>query len=137
MKKSIYLDYNATGVLRPEVREAVSAFLDNDGNPSSVHHRGRAARAAVDGAREAVAALVGAQGQQVVFTSGGTEANNQAVRGVGAAAILMSATEHDSTIGAAYASGAEVHEIPVDGAGLLKTEALKAALEEARKASKG
>lgn len=137
MKKSIYLDYNATGVLRPEVRAAVSAFLDNDGNPSSVHHRGRAARAAVDGAREAVAALVGAEDQQVVFTSGGTEANNQAIRGVGAATILMSATEHDSTIGAAYASGAEVHEIPVNGDGLLNMEALKAALEGAQSASKG
>ena len=71
-----YLDHNATAPMRPEVAEAVARALGLPGNPSSVHAEGRAARAAVERAREQVAALVGAQPKNVVFTSGGTEAAN-------------------------------------------------------------
>src|SRR5688500_20252776 len=71
-----YLDHNATSPLRPEAADAVARALALPGNPSSVHAEGRAARAAVERAREQVAALVGASARNVVFTSGGTEANN-------------------------------------------------------------
>jgi cysteine desulfurase len=74
-----YLDHNATAPIRPEVVEAVAAALRAGGNPSSVHAEGRAARARVEAAREAVAALVGARPREVVFTSGGTEANAMAL----------------------------------------------------------
>ena len=72
----IYLDHNATSPLRPEVAAVVAHALSLPGNPSSVHHEGRAARAAVENAREKVARLVGAKPKNVIFTSGGTEASN-------------------------------------------------------------
>ena len=75
MNQRAYLDYNATAPMRPKVREAVGAALDLVGNPSSVHAEGRAARAAIEEARASVAALVGARAEDVIFTSGGTEAN--------------------------------------------------------------
>ncbi len=133
MSKSIYLDYNATGILRPEVVETLAEYFAADGNPSSVHHRGRAARGLMEEAREKVAALVNASAANVIFTGSGTEANNQAVRAVGAAAILMSTVEHDSTIAAAYASGAPVFEVLVNRDGLLDLGALKTLLAEAPK----
>lgn len=132
MSRSIYLDFNATGVPTPRVLQAVDAFLKNAGNPSSVHHRGREARGFVDEAREQVAALLGVKSSSVIFTSGGTEANNQALRAIPAETLIISAIEHDSTIGAAYASGKTVVEIPVDGAGVIDLKALKTALEEAK-----
>ena len=76
-----YLDHNATTPLRPEARAALLAALDLNGNASSVHAEGRRARAAIETAREQVAALVGAKPAEVVFTSGGTESNNTASAG--------------------------------------------------------
>jgi cysteine desulfurase len=82
-EKTIYLDYNATTPLLPEVVDAMLPYLrDHFGNPSSSHALGRAARAAVETAREQVAALLGCDADEVVFTSGGTESNNLAIRGV-------------------------------------------------------
>ena len=75
MSGRTYLDWNATAPLRPEARAAVVAALDELGNPSSVHREGRAARRLVELARQQVAALVGAEPRNVVFTSGATEAN--------------------------------------------------------------
>src|SRR5579863_4653076 len=75
MTERTYLDWNATAPLRPEARAAMIAALDEIGNPSSVHREGRTARRTVEQARERVAALVGAEPRNVVFTSGGTEAN--------------------------------------------------------------
>ncbi|MDX1542130.1 MAG: aminotransferase class V-fold PLP-dependent enzyme, partial [Geminicoccaceae bacterium] len=74
-----YLDYNATAPLRPEVEQAVVAALRAGGNPSSVHQAGRRARKLVEEARAVVAAVVGGAPAGVVFTSGGTEANNLAL----------------------------------------------------------
>src|SRR5215813_10924403 len=79
MTQRVYLDWNATAPLRPEARAAVIAALDEVGNPSSVHREGRATRRLVEEARERVAALVGAEPRNVVFTSGGTEANMMAL----------------------------------------------------------
>src|SRR5712691_11285798 len=75
MATRVYLDWNATAPLREEARAAVMAALDLCGNPSSVHGEGRAARRLIEVARDQVAALVGAKPRNVVFTSGGTEAN--------------------------------------------------------------
>jgi hypothetical protein len=96
----IYLDYNATTPLLPEVVDAMLPFLrDHFGNPSSSHALGRAAREAVAAARARVAALIGSDPQEIVFTSGGTESNNLAIRGVAEARpdrrhIVTSVMEH-------------------------------------------
>jgi len=131
MTRVIYLDYNATSPLKPNVREGVDRYLDEGGNPSSVHAAGRRARSAVDSARDEVAALVGAAPASVVFTSGGTEANNQALRCAKAASIVISAIEHDSVIGAAFAAGVPVFEVPVDGNGVVRLDALSEILGKA------
>jgi cysteine desulfurase len=96
MNDKIYLDYNATAPAKPAVIAAVEAALRHGGNPSSVHERGRAARALVEEARRSVAALVGAEPAEIVFTSGGTEANNQALRACGRRRVIVSAIEHDA-----------------------------------------
>ncbi|MFQ5984061.1 MAG: cysteine desulfurase family protein [Alphaproteobacteria bacterium] len=120
MKPRSYLDYNATVPVKPAVTEAVAAALERVGNPSSVHSFGRLARRAVEDARGRVAALVGAQPRQVVFTSGGTEANNLALEGSGRARRLVSAVEHVSVLEAA----AEAIQLPVDDDGVVDLEAL-------------
>ncbi|MEX0759589.1 MAG: aminotransferase class V-fold PLP-dependent enzyme, partial [Tistlia sp.] len=84
MLDPIYLDYNATAPVRPAVARAMAESLGRVGNASSLHRFGREARAAVEGARGEVAALVGAAPEEVVFTSGGTEADNWALTGFGA-----------------------------------------------------
>lgn len=98
MTQPVYLDYNATAPLRPEALEAMTAVLSTVGNASSLHGFGRQARRTVEDAREQVAALVRARPDQVVFTAGGTEANNQALRACGRARVVVSAGEHDSVL---------------------------------------
>ena len=100
MNQRSYLDYNATAPLRDEVREAVIAALSVPGNPSSVHAEGRAARRAIEAARTKVAALVGARAEEVIFTSGGTEANALALaaRPGKAWRCYVSAVEHPSVL---------------------------------------
>ncbi|MBV8394222.1 MAG: cysteine desulfurase [Alphaproteobacteria bacterium] len=118
---SVYLDHNATSPLRPEAFEAMAEALRAGGNPSSVHRVGRAARARVEGGRGQVAALVGALPAEVVFASGGTEANNLALNGSGRRRVLVSAVEHDSVLKAA--SGAQI--VPVDREGVVDLGALE------------
>src|SRR5215475_11155201 len=91
-----YFDWNATAPLRPEAKAAVTAALEVIGNPSSVHAAGRAARRLVEEAREKVAALVGVTPREVVFTSGGTEANATALAPALGDTLLVSAIEHPS-----------------------------------------
>src|SRR5437762_11203499 len=93
-----YLDWNATAPLRPEAAAAIAATLGRCGNPSSVHRWGRAARQVVERAREAVAALIDADPEGVVFVSGGTEANQLALLGSSGARVLISAVEHHSVL---------------------------------------
>ena len=121
---AIYLDYNATAPLRPEARAAIDAALGICGNPSSVHGFGRRARRVVEDARERVAALVGATPSQVIFTSGGTEANNLALTGTGRARRIVSAVEHDSVLRAAP----EAERAPVDMEGVAELDPLAAML---------
>ena len=96
-----YLDHNSGGRVRPEVADTVTqALREGYGNPSSQHRAGRAARGALEAARDHVAALVGAQPEEVIFTSGGTEANNLAIlgmAGVPAAHVLVAPIEHEET----------------------------------------
>ena len=125
MMPAVYLDYNATAPLRPEARQAVKATLAEIGNPSSVHRFGQGARRRVEQARAQVAALVHAEASWVLFTSGGTEANNLALRGAGRARVLVSAIEHDSVLAAAP----EAERSPVGPDGVVRLESLEALLE--------
>jgi cysteine desulfurase len=117
-----YLDWNATAPLRAEARAAMLAALDVLGNPSSPHAEGRRARAIVEDAREQVAALVGARPAEVVFTSGGTEANNT-VLAAGWGTILVSGIEHDSVLAPARAAKARIVELPVGRTGVVQFRA--------------
>ncbi|HYM52276.1 MAG TPA: aminotransferase class V-fold PLP-dependent enzyme, partial [Candidatus Dormibacteraeota bacterium] len=101
----VYLDHAATAPLRPEVLDAMLPYLNEHwGNPSSIHASGRAARRGLDEARETVARLLGAKPREIVFTSGGTEADNLAVKGTAWAAssrgrhIITSSVEHKAVL---------------------------------------
>ena len=111
--RSTYLDWNATAPVRPEAAAAVTAALATFGNPSSVHRFGRVARRALNEAREAVAALIHARAEEVVFTSGGSEANALALRGFPDRRVIVSAIEHDSVL--AHARDAAVVPVLADG----------------------
>lgn len=119
----IYLDHNATSPVRPDVVDAMTAALAQTGNPSSVHRFGRLARRMLDDARYSVAQLAGAPVSNVIFTSGGTEANNLALRGFCETA-LVSAVEHDSVLSAQ--PGAVI--APVDRDGVVDLDQLRDSL---------
>jgi cysteine desulfurase len=119
-----YFDHNATSPLRPVARAAMLAALELGGNASSVHAEGRAARSLLDDAREAIAREISVLSQMVIFTSGGSEANNLALKGVPADRVLISAIEHPSVVEAAKASGRPFEFIPVDGNGIVELESL-------------
>lgn len=121
-----YLDYNATAPVRPRAAEAASRAMSVPGNPSSVHAFGRAARALVEDAREAVAALVRADPRGVVFTSGGSEANALAITGWGRRRFLASAIEHPSVLKARPGT-----MVAVDRSGVVDLASLAAALAAA------
>ncbi len=125
MTQAIYLDYNATAPLRVEARAAMIDALSVTGNPSSVHGFGRAARRLVETGREAVAALVGVAPAQIVFTSGGTEANAMALRGLAGSGrqVLVSAVEHPSVL-----TATEATQVPALPDGRIDLDALDAAL---------
>ena len=116
-----YLDHNATSPIRPAALDATVEALRTAGNPSSVHRAGRAARTRIDTARRQVAALVGALPSEIVFTSGGTEANNMALGGTGRKRVLVSAIEHESVLKAVPQSNV----IPVDRNGVVDLAALE------------
>jgi cysteine desulfurase len=116
-----YLDWNATAPLRPEARAAMVAALDLVGNPSSPHAEGRRARALIEDARERVAALIGARPSEVVFTSGGTEANNAVVAG-NWGTVFVAGIEHDSVLAPARASGARMVALPVSNTGVVPAD---------------
>jgi cysteine desulfurase len=134
--KTIYMDHSATTPVRAEVVEAMLPYYrERFGNASSVHAAGRAARQAVEEAREKIASLLGASPEEIVFTSGGTESDNFAIRGVAAEAggghLITSAVEHEAvlnTCDALEAAGFEVSVVPVDEYGRVDPEELRAAL---------
>src|SRR5579863_7517073 len=121
--RRVYLDNNATTPLLPEVFEAMRPyFAERFGNASSIHHHGQETRAAVEGARDSVAALLGCRASEVIFTSGGTEADNLAIAGLTAPGdhIITSRIEHHAVLHAAKHQeqiGCELTCLPVDGRG--------------------
>jgi cysteine desulfurase len=137
----VYLDNAATTPVRPEVLEAMLPFLGKDtfGNPSSAHRFGRAARAAVEQAKRAIAAALGAEPNQIIFTSGGTEADNLAVVGAALASrdrggpfrVAVSAIEHKAVLEAAHFVthlGGEDISLAVKASGVVDFDALEQAL---------
>ncbi|PYT02194.1 MAG: cysteine desulfurase NifS [Acidobacteria bacterium] len=136
--RRVYLDHSATTPVDRRVAEAILPFLtEKFGNPSSVHFFGQEARAAVDRARREVAALTGARPNEIVFLSGGTEANNLAIRGIAEAAaergrhIITTAIEHSSVRGICDAlekRGWEITRLPVYDDGVVRAEDVRAAL---------
>ena len=132
MNQRSYLDYNATAPLRDEVRDAVIAALSLYGNPSSVHAEGRAARAAIEAARVKVARLVGATPEDVIFTSGGTEANALAlaVQAGQAWHCYLSAVEHPSVRSGGRFYRETTTTIPVTSEGVVDLDALARELEK-------
>jgi cysteine desulfurase len=136
-----YLDHAATTPMLPEAIAAVSAAMGELGNPSSLHGAGRRARRRVEESREQLAAAVGARPSEVIFTSGGTEADNLAVKGIARARraadprrtrVLAGAIEHHAVLDAVEAlvarDGASVTWLPVDASGLIDPEALRSEL---------
>ena len=135
----VYLDSNATTPLLPEVFEAMRPYyLEEFGNASSIHHHGQHARAAVERARESVARLLGCRAAEVVFTSGGTEADNLAIFGIARARdhIITSQIEHHAVINACKRleqRGFEVTYLSVDQQGLIDPDELRRALRPSTK----
>lgn len=141
MTDAVYLDHNATTPLSSEVVEAMLPYLTTHfGNPSSSHALGRTAKDAVERAREEVAAAIGARASEIVFTSGGTEANNLAIRGAleatdgrGAPRIVTSVIEHPATakpVELLERHGFEVARLGVDASGRVREEDAEEALAE-------
>src|SRR5512143_1642558 len=141
MESTIYLDYAATTSVDPRVSEAMRPyFADTFGNPSSIHRYGQQAEAAVDSARETVAAVLGSQPDEVVFTSCGTESDNLALRGAalarrektGADWILTSRAEHHAVSKTAEQlekyQGFHVEWLDVDADGAVTAEAMERAI---------
>jgi cysteine desulfurase len=132
MNQRFYLDYNATAPLRPEVGDAVAAALSLHGNPSSVHAEGRAARSAIEAAREKVAALAGTRAEDVIFTSGGTEANALALAAQSGQAwhCYLSAVEHPSVLSGGRFYRETTTTFPVDSDGVADLPILAKLLEK-------
>ena len=137
----IYLDHNATTPVAPEVADRMAAALREEfGNPSSVHHFGQRAKAAIDEARNAVAALIGADAPEVVFTSGGTESDNFAIRGVAEAVeptgrrhLVTTAIEHEAVINTFKALGRRgwtTTAVKVGQSGIVSPDAVAAELTD-------
>ncbi len=136
----VYLDNAASTPILPEVKEAMLPFLGEIyGNPQSLHDWGDTARMAVDEAREKVAGLIGAQAEEIIFTSGGTESNNLAVKGLALARqaqgkhIVVSAIEHFSVLHSAKTLekwGFKVTEVPVDKHGVVNPADVKKAIKK-------
>src|SRR5690242_17559152 len=137
----VYLDYNATAPVEPEVLDAMLPYFSGEfGNASSIHTFGQKARAAVETAREQVAALIGARAQEIFFTSGGTESDNHAIFGiVGSSAnapksrphVITSFVEHEAVLNACQAlekQGVDVTYLHVDQDGLIDLEDLRGAI---------
>ena len=132
--RRVYLDNNATTPVLPAVLEAMQAYFgEHFGNASSIHHHGQETRAAVERARESVAALLGCRPSEVVFTGGGTEADNLAIFGVTKAGrhVISSTIEHHAVLNSCKHlehSGCDVTYVSVDGRGLVDPDDVRRAL---------
>ena len=133
--RRVYLDNSATTPVLPEVFEAMRPYVtERFGNASSIHHHGQESRAAVENARDSVAALLGCGSSEVVFTSGGTEADNLAIFGMATDGdhVITSAVEHHAVLNACKqleTEGCEVSYLPVDGRGVIDPDDVRKALK--------
>jgi cysteine desulfurase len=137
-ERPIYLDYASTTPVHPRVRQAMEPYLQLEfGNPSSLHALGRRAAAALDHARAQVAGVLGCHGDEVIFTGGGSEADNLALKGVALARpdrrhLVTTAIEHSAVLGAARdletRAGVEVTIVPVGASGIVDADAVAAAI---------
>lgn len=131
MKKSVYLDNAATTPVDNEVLKAMLPyFKEKFGNPSSPHSKGEEAREAIDKAREQVASLINAEPEEIIFTSGGTEANNLALKGFEAEKIITSSIEHHAVLETAKASGKQVEIVSARKEGIVNLDELKSSLSQ-------
>jgi cysteine desulfurase len=137
MQNRVYLDWNATTPLRPEAREAMAAALDLSGNPSSVHAEGRASRRLVEDARAAIAEAVGASARNVIFTSGGTEANSLALTprlrrnsGLPINRLVVAAIEHASVLAGGRFSKEAIEILGVGKSGVVDLNHLRKILAD-------
>ena len=139
----VYLDHNATTPVAPEVADRMDrAVRELWGNASSVHHFGQQAKAGVDDARSQVAALIGADASEIVFTAGGTEGDNFALRGAAEALeptgrrhLIASAIEHEAvlnTLKALARRGWHVTLLPVDQSGIVRPDSLREVITATR-----
>src|SRR5262252_8936057 len=134
LTRRIYLDNSATTPVLPEILEAMRPYFgESFGNASSIHHHGQQTRAAVEQAREAVARLLGARASEIVFTSGGTEADNLAILGMVGAGdhVITSTVEHHAVLNTCHhleSEGYDVTYVPVDGRGLVDPSGVRRAL---------
>lgn len=126
----IYMDNAASSPLRPEVLEAMLPYMRSVGNPSSIHRAGRSARRGVEGARRHVAALLNADPSEILFTSGGTEANNTALRVAPGGRLVTTSIEHESVLEPCRAQARPVTYLKPDGAGTISPETLDESLSE-------
>src|SRR5580765_639077 len=137
--RRIYFDNSATTPVLPEVLEAMRPYFgERFGNASSIHHHGQETRSAVEGARASVAALLGCRPAEIVFTSGGTEADNLAIFGIAGAGdhVITSAVEHHAVLNACKhleTQGGDVTYLPVDGHGLVNPDDIQRALRPSTK----
>ena len=129
----IYCDYNAGAPLRAEAAVAMARAMAQAGNASSVHSFGRRARAQIEDAREKIAAGVGAAAENVVFTSGASEALQLAMTSAGTASLIISAVEHDAVFEHATRGLKADRVAPVDANGVIDLEALARLLADAPK----
>jgi cysteine desulfurase len=137
--RRVYFDNSATTPVLPEVFQAMQPYFSEQfGNASSIHHHGQETRAAVEHARESVAALLGCRASEVVFTSGGTEADNLAIFGTVCAGdhVITSTVEHHAVLNACKhleSDGCEVTYLPVDGRGVVDPDAVRQGLRPSTK----
>src|SRR5579863_4538939 len=135
----VYLDNNATTPVLPEVLQAMQPYFgEHFGNASSIHHHGQETRAAVERARESVAGLLGCRPSEIVFTSGGTEADNLAIFGLARPGdhVISSTIEHHAVLNSCkqlQSAGCEVTYVPVDGRGLVDPDDVRRALRPSTK----
>src|SRR5271154_5945555 len=134
MMRRVYLDNNASTPVLPDVLEAMRPYFgERFGNASSIHPHGQETRAAVERARDSVASLLGCRAAEIVFTSGGTEADNLAIAGLTSAGdhIITSSIEHHAALLSCKhleETDCEVTQVPVDGRGLVDPEDVRRAL---------
>ncbi len=140
MKKEVYLDYAATTPLRPEVYKAMEPYLiEKFGNPSSIHHFGKETKIAIEEAREKIAKAIGAKNDEIIFTSGGTESNNMAIKGVALALsekgkhIITTPIEHHAVLEPCHfleKLGFEITYLKVDKDGIVDPDELRKAIRK-------